>query len=98
VQLHQKHNDEGLEIITLNMEGEAFLDKARAVIQRLDVGVTNFCLAEAMTDEGLAAVQHESGILPAINLYDRKGRLRHHFEGEINDDEVEQMLSELLSE
>ena len=98
MQLHQKHNHEGLEVITLNMQGESFLDKAEAMIQRLNVGVTNFCLAEAMKDEGLSAVQIEGDTLPVINLYDRNGRLRRQFEGEISEDEVEQTLAELLSE
>ena len=97
MQLHEKLKAQGLEVIALNMEGAEKLESANAILQRLSVAVTNFCLAEGMSDEGLAAVQ-ANGLLPELNLYDRKGRMRFHFEGLIDHEEVERRVGELLNE
>ena len=97
MQLHDKYKDQGFEVIAMNMEGEEKLELAEMTLKRLKIAVTNFSLAEAMSDEGLAAAQAE-GLLPEINLYDRQGRMRYHFAGAIDHEEVELRLAELLNE
>ena len=79
------------------MEGPEQLDAATATLRRLNIDLNNICLAEAMSDEALAAVQ-ANGLLPEVNLYDRTGKLRYHFEATIDHEEVEQKVAELLAE
>ena len=80
------------------MEGEEALEEATALLKRLDLGLTNLCLKEGMSEEGFAAVQKEDGALPALHFYDRKGRLRYHLEGIMDHERIERHIEELLSE
>lgn len=98
MQLHQKYRDQGMDVITLNMEGEEALEMSQKLMKQLDIKATNLCLVESMSDEGIAATKLEEGVLPALNLYDRSGELRYQAEGVVDDDEVERALMELLSE
>ena len=98
MQLHEKHKDQGLVVATLNMEGESILEQASSVVRRLKLPTTNWCLKEGMSDESLAWLDRPDGLLPAINLYDRSGKLRYKFEAEIDHEELEQRLQELLAE
>lgn len=96
VQLYQKHKHEGLEVITVNMEGEETQEKSLAILKRLNIGVTNWLIAEGSSEEALAALEAE-GALPTVNFYDRKGRKRHQLVG-INDAEIDDWVGRLLSE
>lgn len=81
----------------MNMEGAENLELAGQTLKRLGIAVSNFSLVEAMSEEGLEAVQ-ATGSLPELNLYDRTGRKRYHFEGAIDHVEVERRVKELLDE
>ena len=96
MQLHQLHKDHGLEVITLNMEGAEKASEAAEILKKMNVAVTNWCLIGGASEEGLATVQGD-GVLPAVNLYDREGRLRHQLTG-LDEVELDRVVEELLRE
>ena len=98
MQLHEKHKAQGFEAITMNMEGADKLDVAKATLERLKIPLTSFCLAEGMDDEAALAAVQANGVLSEVNLYDRQGKVRYHFEGLIDHEEVEKHVVELLQE
>ena len=98
MQLHREYKDQGLDVILLNLEGKEGLEAARTVVQKLSLNVTNLCLAEAMTEAGLAAAQMETADLPAIHVFDREGKLHSRFIGLFDHDELKQSVSELLAQ
>ena len=98
VQLHQKYQDKGLTVITLNMEGEG--DDGRsgeALLRQHQIGLVNLLLREGMMESAEEAVD-SPGVLPAVNIYDRQGQLRHQLTGLIDSAEVERFVLELLDE
>jgi hypothetical protein len=68
------------------------------MLSQLDLPLPHWGLNEGMTEAGLAAVQVEDGAVPAIHLYDRKGRLRYKFDGVNDKEEMERAIGELLAE
>jgi hypothetical protein len=98
VQLHQKYADQGLVVVALNMEGEVKADKVSPMISKLKIDVLhNLLLGEGMTEEANAAVECE-GLIPQMNLYDRRGRLRHKIVDDLEPQELELLIEELLKE
>ena len=94
--MYQQLKEQGLEVVTLNMEGDQVLDKATAILAAKHIAVTNFCLLEGSSEAGLAAVQGD-GSLPAVNLYDRAGNLRHQTTG-LDEEELVRFVRQLLNE
>ena len=98
MQLHQQYQDQGLEIITLNMEGAEALELAEDVLQQHNITLTNFSLVGGDSEENLKLVESEDGSLPAINLHDRNGKLRVQMVGIIDDEELANHTDKLLGE
>ena len=96
VQLHEKYRDQGLEVITVNLEGEEGMPAALDRLNKLSITTTNWCVAEAMTKEVKETLQVEA--LPAVvNVYDRSGRLWESFVGGADHDTLERMIEQLLA-
>lgn len=98
MQLHQTYGDQGLDVIAMNMDGLEEKDAANKMLSQLDLPLVHWGLNEGMTEAGLAAVQVKDGAVPAIHLYDRKGRLRYRFDGVNDKEELERAIGELLGE
>lgn len=95
VQLHEKYRDKGLEVITVNIEGEEGMPAALDRLKKLSITTTNWCVAEAMSDEVKATLEVE--VLPAMNVYDRDGRLWESFVGDVDHEQLEGMIEQLLA-
>ena len=96
MQLYQQLKDQGLVVITLNMEGEEVFDKAAKILKDKNIAAVNLCLSGGSSDEGLAVLESD-GLLPAVNLYDRNGTLRHQTTG-LDEEELDRVVRELLNE
>ena len=96
VQLHEKYKKQGLDVITVNVEGEKGMQRALEALQKHSITTTNWCLIEAMNEEVEQALNID--MIPALHVYDRKGRLREAIVGELKHDEVERRIGELLRE
>lgn len=95
VQLHEKFQDKGLEVITVSVDGEDEMPKALDRLRKLKMTTTNWCLAEAMDEEVMEALEFDS--LPALNVYDRDGRLWDQFMGYVDHEKLEGMVEQLLA-
>ena len=98
MQLHQQYREQGLHVITLNMDSDVEFENAAEAIRQLELKSENLCLAEGMSEEGAAVVALQEGFLPAVNLYGRDGKLRYQFEGEFEERAVDSRVLELLDE
>ena len=96
VQLHEKFQARGLDVITVNIEGEEGMEPALVQLKKRGITTTNWCLAEAMSDEVIETLQFES--VPALNVYDRQGRLRKTIIGDVDHEELDSLIEQLLSE
>lgn len=96
VQLHKEYEGRGVEVITVNLEGEAGMEDALEKLKEHDIRLTNWCFVEAMNDEVTDTLQFE--LLPTLNVYDKKGRLRESIEGDVNHSELQSVIEELLGE
>ncbi len=79
------------------MDGEEKVAEADELLRTRNINLTNLVLREAMAQSALEAVDSE-GVLPAVNLYDRKGQLRHQLTGMIESTELEGLVQALLDE
>ena len=79
------------------MEGEEKLSEADELLQTQNINLTNLVLREAMAQPALEAVD-SNGVLPAVNLYDRQGQLRHQLSGVIDRAELDGLVQALLEE
>ena len=79
------------------MDGEEKLAEADELLRTQNIHLTNLALREAMAQPALEAVD-STGVLPAINLYDRQGQLRHQLSGVIDAAELDGLVQALLEE
>ena len=96
VQLHEKYNQQGLDVITVNVEGEKGMQRALKALRKHSITTTNWCLIEAFNEEVEDALNID--MIPALHVYDRKGRLRDAIIGEVKHDRLESLIEELLRE
>ncbi len=97
MQLHNKYQNDGLTVITLNMDGEEKEAEVDELLRTQNINLTNLVLREAMAQPALEAVD-SAGVLPAVNLYDRQGQLRHQLSGVIDRAELDGLVQALLEE
>jgi hypothetical protein len=96
VQLHREHHDQDLVVLTLNVEGAGKEVEAAAVLREREIAVSNFLLAEGMTDAAMETIDC-AGVLPSMNLYDRRGKLQQLI-GDVDAAELERLVQEALSD
>ena len=97
MQLHEELSDQGLKVITLNMEGKEIVPQAESVAKKLKLQLTNLCVDEGMSDEVLDFLDRPDGLLPAVNVYDYRGRLLHKLEGEFTHEDLKQAVDSALA-
>ncbi len=97
MQLHREHQENGLALVTLNMEGEEKLEEAEVILREQEIVANNLILREGMTQDALDQLEHD-GVLPAVHLYDRQGQLRHQLTGVIDETELDRFVLALLAE
>lgn len=95
VELHKKHQGEGLVVVSVNFDlledqpqVQKFLEEQGATFDNL---ISKYDGAGTEANEAF-----DIGPLPHLRLYDRKGELRHKWEGKAEDLEVK--IKELLAE
>ena len=95
VELHKKHQAEGLVVISANFDLLDDKDKALVFLQKQGATFDNLI---STYDGGGSDANEAFGIgpLPHLRLYDRQGKLRHKWEGKAADldDKVKELLAE----
>ena len=94
MQLHNKYQDQGLEVITVNVEGEEGQQLALQSLQKHSVDLTNWCLVEGLSDEVTGLLKLDA--VPALVFYDKQGQHYETLVGEVSHEELEQRVERLL--
>ena len=95
MQLHEKYQAQGLEVITVSVDGRESSAAVSKKLQELSMTTTNWCLAEAMSDEVQSVLEFNA--LPTLKVYDRAGRVWETFLGHVDRAELETMIQQLLA-
>jgi thiol-disulfide isomerase/thioredoxin len=95
VEMHKKHQAEGLVVISIDFDLLEEQDKALAFLKEQGATFNNLI---SKYDGGGSDANDAFGIgpLPHLRLYDRQGKLRHKWEGKAED--LDAKVKELLAE
>ena len=99
IQLARRQRAAGLIVLAVNADGEQAAPRAAEYLASLDASteLNHYGIRSGLTQAAMQALEIDGG-LPAINLYDRSGRLRQSFGPEIDLPQVEVALRQLLAE
>jgi thiol-disulfide isomerase/thioredoxin len=95
IELHKKHQAEGLVVVSVNFDLLEDQDKALAFLKKQGATFDNLI---SKYDGGGSDANDAFGIgpLPHLRLYDRKGKMRYKWEGKAED--LDAKVKELLKE
>ena len=97
VQLHRDLKDQGLRILTVNIEEEERHEAAKSILEKHQITLSNVALKQAEAESALGVLEAVDRDLPAINIYGRQGKLRFTSTG-LDEEELEGQVAMLLAE
>lgn len=105
VELSCKYSDDGLAVVSINLDDPEGRDAARKFLESQNAPFDHLASSQGSSDKSFEGFEIEGGALPHFKLYDRKGVLRHTFsssdplaERQFTHADIEQRVQELLAE
>jgi thiol-disulfide isomerase/thioredoxin len=105
VDLGRKHADKGLAVVSMSFNDPDQQPEVAAFLEKQNAGFDHLISKFGASVESFVKFEIEGGALPYYKLYDRAGKLRYQFTGNIDNlqnilsiEELEKRLDELLAE
>ena len=95
VELHRKYADKGLRVITMSLDDPGDKERVLAFLRKNNATTENYLSELGAGTASVEAFDLDAGV-PHYRIYDRQGELRHRFDGDPREQNIDQKIAELL--